>query len=306
MLFSNPLAVSTSAELHELHQVADQGMKHVEVQLPSSRYTQDELQDLFQATHTSPIAFRAPKTMGLGSSDFILEEWEYWLKTVAPLFSEDSLRYVVCHGTAVTLGEVFEYLDARPQDFNGLHDYKTRYVEKIIEQLEQLHSTALKYNIQLCIENAPMGGDHYFEPGKGLIYPALRTPRHLQRIAEATEVQICLDTANARITSNVLSYMHRSRSLFAGATEKEILNTTRDWIEFYQQVQKNTVLVRLSYAVSWGDTPQTTHTPFPEEAYPELLEFAEQVDDEIPILLATGKEQDLQDALKPLRQLKKR
>ncbi|MDR6225032.1 hypothetical protein [Desmospora profundinema] len=305
MLFSNPITAQADAELHQMRQVRDQGIHDIELQLPSTRYSREELSDLFQITQTRPVAFRAPENMPLGKGPINLEDWEYWLETAALLFEESPHRYFICHGAAVTLGEVFDYLDARPRDFNALHDYKTRYVETIIDQLKQLEEKARSLDIRLLIENAPMGGTEYFEPGRDRIHPALRTPRHLLRIAEATGTGICLDTAHARITSHVLSYMHRSRSLFAAATEKEILNATRTWIQFYEQVSNRTSLVRLSFAISWGDTDTTHHVPFPEGAYPELLDFADQVDPNLPIILPVNKNQ-LKEMAEPLLRLKKR
>lgn len=305
MLFSNPIAVQANAELHQLRLALDQGFHEVELQLPSTRYSQEELSDLFQVTQTRPIAFRAPENMPLGKGLFNREDWQYWLETAAALLEESAHRYFICHGATVTLGEVFDYLDARPRDFNALHDYKTRYVETIIDQLKELDAIARSLDIQLLIENAPMGGTEYFEPGRDRIHPALRTPRHLLRIVEATGAGICLDTAHARITSHILSYMHRSRSLFAAATEKEVLNATRNWIEFYEQVSKHTALVRLSFAISWGDTDTTHHIPFPEGAYPELLDFADRVHPELPIILPVQKE-NLKEMAEPLLRLKKR
>ncbi|OYD07681.1 hypothetical protein [Paludifilum halophilum] len=306
MLFSNPLVAASTAELHELHQISNQDIKRTELQLPSTRYTREDLKDLFRTTDTAPVAFRAPEHLGLGKSRFSPEEWESWFHTVAPLFSGEP-GYFVCHGATVALGEVFEFLDERPRDFNALHDYKTQYVENMIDQLRRLEEIAEPLGIQLLLENTPIGGDEYFEPGKERIHPALRTPRHLLRVAEATGTRVCFDTAHARITSNVFTYMHRSRSLFAAATEKEILNATRSWIQFYESIKDITGLVRLSYAVSWGDTPQTAHIPFPEAAYAELLDFAEQIDPETPVILAGGNsEHRLKQMLETLRELKKR
>jgi hypothetical protein len=151
-----------------------------------------------------------------------------------------------------------------------------------------------------------MGEEAYFEPGRSLLYPALRTPRHLLSIAETTGAKICFDTANARITSNALTYMHRSRSLFAGATEQEILGATSTWINFYQQVKAQTGLICLSYAISWGDTSDANHIPFPDSAYSELIHFAEQVDEQIPIVLAAKNDKNgFKAMLDSLHQLKK-
>ncbi|MFC4076722.1 TIM barrel protein [Salinithrix halophila] len=307
MLFSNPLAAQSEAAIPPLHQLADQGFTQAEVVLPSSRRDRENLKDLLQVTGIRPIAFRAPAHLGLGTAAPLnKEEWTGWMEAIAPLF-RGKHRYLICHGATVTLGEVFEYLDARPRDFNALHDYKTQYVEQMIEQLGQLEEAAQPFGIHLLVENAPMGGPEYFEPGKNWIHPALRTPRHLLRITEATGVKLCFDTAHARITSNVFTYMHRSRSLFAASTEKEILNATRSWIQFYEQVKERTAIVRLSYSVSWGDTPDTCHIPFPEAAYAELLDFAEQIPSKTPIVLPSGAREETLPALKSaLHRLKKR
>lgn len=304
MLFSNPVAATSAPDLHHLHTIGKLGIHRVELNLTSDRFTTEELADLFQTSNTEPIAFRVPPYMGLGTRSFDLEDWRYWLETVAPLFP-DGPKWVIGFGATVALGEIFEFLDERPYDFNALHDYKTQYVETMIHQLRRIEEVAKPLEIQLLIENAPMGGPLYFEPGRARIHPSLRTPHHLLQITQATDVKLCLDTAYARIASNVLTYMHRSRSLFAGATEKEILNAPRTWREFHSQIRDVVALVRLSYAVSWGDTPQTAHIPFPEDAHSELLDFAEEVDAATPITLA-GKTSQLSTFLGELRQLKKR
>lgn len=304
MLFSNPISATLSLDLHRLHQARDAGLKLVELQLPEDHYTAEELKEIIQLSRITPIAFRMPKRLGLGTPSFSLDEWKYWLETLDSVLLSDK-RQVVCHGATIPLGAIFEYLDQRPTDFNALHDFKTQYVERTISQIQQLEGTLKELGIQLLIENSPMGGDYYFEPGQSAIYPALRTPRHLLQIIEATEAKLCFDTAHARITSNVLTYMHRSRSIFAGATEKEILSSTKSWIDFYTQVKPHVSLVRLSYAASWGDTPETAHIPFPSTAYAELLTFAEQVEDEVFISLAGQTHEQLRQMLDTLRDLKR-
>ncbi|SEN04902.1 sugar phosphate isomerase/epimerase family protein [Lihuaxuella thermophila] len=305
MLFSNPISATLSLDLHRLHQVRDTGITRVELQLPEDHYTAEEIKEIIDLTGITPVAFRMPKRLGMGTPSFSVDEWKYWLETVDSVLLSDQ-RQVVCHGATVPLGAIFEYLDQRPTDFNALHDFKTQYVERVISQIQQLEGTLKELGIQLLIENSPMGSDSYFEPGQSAIYPALRTPRHLLQIIEATDAKLCLDTAHARITSNVLTYMHRSRSMFAGATEKEILSSTKSWIDFYTQVKPHVSLIRLSYAVSWGDTPETAHIPFPASAYGELLTFAEQVDNEVCITLAAGQtHEQLTQMLNTLRDLKR-
>ncbi|PTM59468.1 hypothetical protein [Desmospora activa] len=307
MLFSNPLAARVEADPHQVSLVGKQGLQYVELQLPSTRHSfaTHELFNLLSFSQIEPIALRAPENMALGKVPLNLEDWEFWLETAAELYGDSPYRYFICHGAAVTLNEVFDYLDARPRDFNGLHDYKTQYVETVIQQLNTLENVAQALNIKLLIENAPMSGQEYFEPGQDWIHPALRTPRHLLQIAEATGTGICFDSANARITSHVLSYMHRSRSLFAAATEKEVLNATRTWIDFYRELKEHTALTRLSFAISWGDTPATHHIPFPEGAYPELLAFAQLLHPELPVILPTGNNK-LKEMMEPLMRLKMR
>ncbi|MBA4493167.1 TIM barrel protein [Paenactinomyces guangxiensis] len=305
MLFSNPVSITSPLDLHRLHQIADEGINRVELQLPEDRYTATELSEMLKLGKVTPIAFRMPNYLGLGTSSFSVDEWKYWFETIDPVLDTEH-RHIICHGAAVPLGAIFEYLDARPADFNALHDFKTQYVERMISQIQQLGKLAKDRGIQLLIENTPVGGHAYFEPGQSTIYPALRTPRHLLQIVEATEAKICFDTAHARITSNVLTYMHRSRSMFAAATEKEILSSTKTWIDFYKEIKPHVALIRLSYAISWGDTPQTCHIPFPSSAYEELISFAEQADDQVPISIAAGRTKDeLKQMLQTLHDLKR-
>jgi sugar phosphate isomerase/epimerase len=305
MLFANPIAATLPLDYHRLKQAADNGVSLIEIQLPAEPYSAAELKEIIQMARVTPIAFRVPEKMVLGTSSFQLDEWSRLQESLADVFTTDT-RFVILHGATVPLGVIFEYLDARPTDFNALKDFKTEYVERIIDQLNQLAPLAQKWGIQLLIENAPMGSESYFEPGRAMIYPALRTPRHLLQIAEATDAKLLFDTAHARITSNVLTYMHRSRSMFAGATETEIRSAASSWVDFYQQVKESVGLVRLSYAISWGDTPETSHIPFPETAFTELISFAETVDENVPVTLGTlHRREHLSNMLETLHGLKK-
>jgi sugar phosphate isomerase/epimerase len=305
MLFSNPIAAAGTLDFHLLNQIAQSGVKKVEIQLPDERYTAEEVKEIIRLAGVEPVAFRMPNRLGLGTASFDLSEWTYWLETVAASFPGSGLS-IICHGAPVPLGVIFEYLDARPTDFNALQDFKEAYVGTIIQQLKEIKVVADKLKLRLLIENAPMGSDRYFEPGQSMLYPALRTPRHLLQIVEEAEVGLLLDTAHARISSNVLTYMHRSRSLFAGATEKEIMSAPADWVEFCKQVKGKTGLIRLSYAVSWGDTPETKHIPFPSAAYSELIRFAEQLEDgNTPVILVAGNSEGLKHMLRSLHDLKK-
>jgi hypothetical protein len=304
MLFANPIAAECPLALACLNQAKNSGLRFVSIQLPDEWMPPEEGKKALELADIRPLALRAPSSLGLGTSDFRQAEWEKWIHTLSAL-SPDGQKLIL-HGSPIPLGLIFEYLDKRPTDFHALGDFKSAYIEKIMQQVQQIKGMADEYGIQLYLENAPMGGEAYFEPGRTLLYPSLRTPRHLLQIAETMGIGICFNSANARITSNALTYMHRSRSLFAGATEEEITGAADSWIDFYQRVKTHTGLIRLSYAISWGDTPHTTHIPFPESSYPELIQFAEQVNENIPVILAL---RDPKSGLKPmldvLYQLKK-
>jgi len=305
MLFTNLIAAQCPLNYHLLHQLSLDGLKQVEVMLMEDEYTTDELKEMFGLAKVTPIAFRMPPSLGLGTSSFSMQKCEAWLNTLAPVFQTDE-RHVIFHGSGIPLGMIFSYLDERPTDFNALTDFKADYVKTIIEQLEKIKEIAEPLGITLHLENAPMGSEAYFEPGQSKLYPALRTPRHLLNIAEETGIKLLFDTAHARITSNVLTYMHRSRSLFAGATEQEILSTPSSWIDYYKQVKPHVSIIRLSYAISWGDTPVTNHIPFPESAYAELIAFAETVDPNTPIILPMGEGKgNIDQMMQTLKNLKR-
>src|SRR4051794_12366069 len=97
MLFSNPVAATSPPDLHQLHTIGKLGIRRVELQLSSTRYSSEELADLFRTSGTEPIAFRVPPHMGLGTPSFDLEHWRYWLETVAPLFPEQP-KWVIGFG----------------------------------------------------------------------------------------------------------------------------------------------------------------------------------------------------------------
>lgn len=304
MLLSNPLAISTDLDLYRLRRGLSFGINQMVIQLPNEIGTPQELQDILQIAQAKPIAYRAPQNLTLGNDEFSLSAWLEWFKVIHAATS--SPVSLIVHGTKVALGTIFEYLDARPTDFYALQDFKTEYVQRITNQLQQLKDHADQHQIELLLENAAMGSEAYFEPGHSELYPALRTPNHLLQIVEATGVKLCFDTANARITSHLLTYMHRSRSMFAGATEKEILHAPHNWIEFYEKIQAHVSLIQLSYAVSWGDTKKTTHISFPSSAYGELLTFAEKVKPETPISIAvTHPEPHLRNLMDALHALKR-
>lgn len=281
MLLSNPLAISTDLDLYCLRQASQYGIRRIELQLSEETCTVREFKDLIHLAQATPIAYHAPLKLSLGTNEFSLDKWTPWFEVIG----QEETQYLITQGAKVALGTIFEYLDAHPKDFHALQDFKTEYVERVTEQLIRLQEHASKYNIQLLLENAPMVGENYFEPGRSELYPALRTPNHLVQIANATGVKLCFNTANARSTSHVLSYMHRSRSIFAGATETEIQYAPRTWIEFYEKIKTHVGYIRLSYATSWGDTKETSYISFPPTAYNELLSFAEKVHPGTPITL---------------------
>lgn len=305
MLFQNPIAASCRFDLHQLHEIGQTEINYVEITLPEEKNRLDELKEMVKRSQVTPIAFRMPAPMGLGTNQFSLEKWKPYLENAAK-FLGNANRFLIVHGACVPLGQIFEYLDAHPREFHALQDYKTDYVKTVTEQIQQLSPLAKELNLQFLLENAPIGSEAYFEPGRSMIYPALRTPHHLLQIAEKTGIKICFNSANARIATNVLTYMHRSRSMFGGATEKEILSSPSNWVLFYEQIKDNVGFIRLSYAVSWGDLPETTHIPFPESAYDELLFFAEIVNETLPISLAVRNIHALMKMLETLHSLKKR
>ncbi|MDQ0416267.1 hypothetical protein J2Z48_000431 [Croceifilum oryzae] len=303
MLLSNSLAINTELDLSGLRRSIQFGFEQMMLQLPNEICTTQEFQSLLQLARIKPIAYRAPKSLTLGDTEFSLSEWLEWFHIIHATTS--SPTFLIVHGTKVALGTIFEYLDARPTDFYALQDYKTEYVQRIIDQLTELKKHADQHQIELLLENAPMGDEGYFEPGHSELYPALRTPNHLLKIVEKTGVKLCFDTANARITSHLLTYMHRSRSMFAGATEKEILYASPNWLEFYEKIQPHVAFIQLSYAMSWGDTRETTHISFPTSSYGELLTFAETVNPETPISIAIPQSEphlrNMMDALHALK-----
>ena len=301
MLFNHPIAVKCSCDYSCFHQTKAHDIRLVEIQLPEKPFNSEEFRDMTKTSRIQPIAFRMPLSMGLGTDEFNLTDWEKWLQLLDQCAGEEHRR-LICFGAMIPLGIIFEYLDRHPTDFSALQDFKNQYVKKIVFQLEEIQNLCQPLGFELYLENAPMGGEHYFEPGRADLYPALRTPRHLTEIAEKTGIHLCFDTANACITSNVLTYMHRSRSLFAGATEQEITHATNNWVDFYKQIKNHVGLVRLSYAFSWGDTKTTHHIPFPPNAYKELIQFAELIHEQTPIILPY---EHLEEMVQTLHQLKK-
>ncbi|QCV55073.1 hypothetical protein [Thermoactinomyces vulgaris] len=301
MLFNHPIAVSCSCDYSCFHHAKAHDVQYIEVQLPEKPFDPGQFRDMINTGRLRPVAFRMPPSAGLGTGAFNPEDWEKWLHLLHQSTDEKGRR-LICSGRKVPLGIIFEYLDRHPTDFSALQDFKDQYVKTIASQLEEIQKLCRPLGFELYLENAPMGGEHYFEPGRADLYPALRTPRHLLEIAENTGVRLCFDTANACITSNVLTYMHRSRSLFAGATEQEITHRTNNWVDFYQQIQKHVGLVRLSYAHSWGDTKTTHHIPFPPSAYGELIQFAELIREQTPVILPG---EHLEEMIQTLHQLKK-
>jgi len=288
----------SQADLHQLRNLKNLGFNKVEIQIPDGEFTNQDLIELINYSQLTPIAFRLPKSLALGKNDFNLNNYKKIFQLCENTCKE---KFLILHAATTTLGEIFEYLDAHKTEFYALKAYKNERVNRIISQIKELLPLAKKANITLLLENAPMGGREYFEPGHACFHPIFRIPENLLKVVEQTGIKLCFDTANARITSNALSYMRRSRSQFAAATEEEIINSPMNWIEFFNEIKEHVALVHLSDSISWGDTDFTTNLPFREETYPELLLFADKLPAKIPVILLNTSE----TMLKTLHQLKK-
>lgn len=291
MLFKGRLGVLSSFDYHALRKIYDKGIKQVTLELVHVDYTADELRDMMKMTQVRPIAVRLPQVFHLGHRAVDMDSLTQLLDTLGSAF-EDSRPFIILETKAVALGEIFEYFETKPGDFKALYDFKEVWVENIIHTCTQIKAVADQHHLPLLIENVPMGGPHYFEPGQAKIYPALRTPRHLLKIAEQTGIGLCFHTGNARISTNVLHYMKRSRSVFAAATEEEILTAPVDWLEFYEQIRDHVQLIHLCDSLSWGDTAGSNNIPFRSDHIPELLKFAEQLEEPIPPIVLHLRESD--------------
>ncbi|MCF6092794.1 sugar phosphate isomerase/epimerase [Microaerobacter geothermalis] len=307
MLFNKPIATLVLPDIHEMKLAKESGLSSIVFQLDHGDYMADELKELIQFVHMNVDALRIPQDLALGLDDLNLKGLVQIIQLAGEICTSKP-GMVILHSHTVTLGEIFEYLEKHARDFQALQDFKDHWVNKIISQIRSLIPIAQKNQVILALENAPMGGMEYFESGHGYIHPALRTPRHLKSIVKETGIKLCFDTANARITTNALTYMKRSRSLFAGATENEILSSPSNWLDFYKEIKEDVAMILLSDSISWGDTATTSHIPFREDHFPELLSFAEMLEGNIPIALSlneTGKPgEQLQKMMQILHQLK--
>ncbi|GGK18668.1 hypothetical protein GCM10010965_09600 [Caldalkalibacillus thermarum] len=311
MLFKEQLGALSPFDYHALRKIREKGIHWVTLELKHMDYTTDELQDMLKITQVTPVAVRLPQMFHLGLQAVDLENLFRLLDTLAQAF-QDPRPFIVLETKAVALGEIFEYFETKPGDFKALYDFKEVWVENIIQTCALIKPVADKHNLQLLIENVPMGGPCYFEPGQAKIYPALRTPRHLKQIAEKTGIGLCFHTGHARISTNVLQYMKRSRSVFAAATEEEILTAPADWLEFYEEIRDHVQLIHLCDSLSWGDTPGSNNIPFRSDHIQELLKFAERLGDDLPpIVLHLRENEDdplqgtyLEQMLQILKELK--
>jgi hypothetical protein len=285
MLFKNLVGAIVTPDLLKFRTVRNEGLRHVVIQMDNNQYSTEELNELLDFGNCSAIAVRIHKSMSLGKKKD-LTPLHNLITLTAKLIPQNPK--VILTSDTLALGEIFEYLDQHPSEFRALQTLKSEWVYQIIEQIKEIQKTSDPLGVEILIENAPIGGKEYFEPGHSLIHPALRTHRNLLSIVQATGIKIAFNTAHARTTTNILSYFHRSRSLFAAATEDEILSAPSDWVEFYQEIREHVELVLLSDCISWADTDETNYLPFREETFPELLSFADEVDEKVPIILFTG------------------
>lgn len=274
MLFKDQIGAFSPFDYHQLRKIHQKGIERVTLQLNHLDYTADEIKEMLNITHVKPIAIQLPSVFKLGHHDIDLGALKKLMQQIAAAF-DDNQPFIILETKSVALGEIFEYFETKPGDFKALYDFKEVWIEQLIDNCHKIKEIADSLQLPLLIQNVPMGSPHYFEPGNAKIYPALRTPRHLVKIAESTGVNVCFHTGNARIATNVLHYMKRSRSVFAAATEEEILSSPADWLEFYEEVAPYVKLIHLCDSLSWGDTESSNHIPFLKDHIPELLRFAE-------------------------------
>jgi hypothetical protein len=285
MLFKNRVGALTPLDFHQLRKMSEADIKKVTLELSRFDYSAKELEEMLSINPLQPIAVRLPSIFHLGYQAIDFTSLEKLMDCLSTAFSGQKIA-VILETTTVALGEIFDYFETKPGDFKALYDFKEVWVSHIIEACRKIKEMAEPKGLDLLIENAPMGGVHFFEPGHERIYPALRTPRHLLKICELTGVNLCFHTGNARISTNALQYMKRSRSVFAAATEEEILNSPSDWLDYYEQIAPHVKLIHLSDSLSWGDTLHSNHIPFRQEHIHELLKFANLISEsDTPIIL---------------------
>lgn len=272
-------------DFHSLRQLKEEGIQKATLELSHIDYEPNEIEEMTSLNNIQPIAVRLPEELHLGHE--LTEESQY--VKIFSLLSQafkNQVIYIILQTKPVAVGEVFDYFETKPGDFKALQDFKELWFEQVVQACRKLKEIAEAQGVQLLFENAPIGGKHYFEPGHDKIYPLFRTPHHLDELCTKTGMGLCFHTGNARISTNVLQYMKRSRSIFAAATEDEILRSPTDWIEFYQRINAHVKLVHLCDSISWGDTEEGNDIPFRTDQIPELLKFAQVFEDSsIPVVL---------------------
>jgi hypothetical protein len=312
MLFRNKLGALAPLDFHHLRKVKQEGLEFVTLELTHTDYTPQEISELLQLQQLEVIAVRLPETFQLGYQEVDTTAFSQLLDLVSSAFPQQEINLILV-GKAVALGEIFDYFETKPGDFKALQDFKELWKQSMIDSIRKIKDLAEAKGISLLLENAPIGGLHYFEPGHERIYPILRTPHFLLEVVKEAGIGICFHTGNARVVCNVLQYMKRSRSIFAAATEDEILRSPVDWLDFYTQISPYTKLIHLTDSLSWGDTQATNNIPFRSEHIHELLKFSDMMQEEqTPIVLHVkheqwGKPEDnyINQMLKVLRELKK-
>lgn len=285
MLFNNRVGALSPLDFHVLRQIHETGIQHVTLELARTDDSAKEIEDMLNMNKLIPIAVRLPAVFKLGYQKIDLVALGNLFDRLA-IACRDQRLSIILETTTVALGDIFDYFETKPGDFKALHDFKEVSVKHIIELCHEIKKLAEIRGLNVLIENAPMGGKHYFELGQERIYPVLRTPRHLIKIATETGINLCFHTGNARISSNVLQYMKRSRSLFAAATEEEVLSSPSDWLEFFKEISPYVKQIHLSDSLSWGDTAHSNNIPFRQDHVHELLRFADLLKDPmIPVIL---------------------
>lgn len=287
MLVSNELAVLFPYFAEEASLVRNQGIRKAEIRLDYIGYSGEELRDHLAQLPVEVIGLRVPDTEGLGARKLDLEGLKRLIREVGEALSPHPAenRRMVIGTQPVAITDIFAYMDHHPNDFTALVEYKEEWLERAIEQASALKREADQAGLQLLLENAPICGMYFFEPGEGKIYPALRTPDDLLKTVEETGVGLCFHSGYARMASNLFTYMKRSRSLFAGATEAEVFAAPVNWILFYERVASHVRLVHLSDCIGLGDTLQTRHAPFRKRYWDELESFVSLLPHSIPIVL---------------------
>lgn len=283
LIVNNPIAVLLPYHFNHTGMIRQQGIHSAEIQLIDTNHHSEELKHHLDPLRLQVIAFRSPVPIGTtGDGDKIngikklIEEVGRTMSRLTPFF--------VLHTSPVSINEIFAFLDEHPGDFDALADYKEMWLDRIIHEIYELKDVSAQSGVTLLLENTPIGTMYYFEPGEGKIYPGLRTPHDLIKIHEKTGIDLCFHSGYARISCNVLTYMKRTRSLFAGATEEEVMNASVDWVIFYEKIADRVKLIHLSDSISLGDTPLTRKVPFRKNTWFELERFVSLLPSSVPIV----------------------